>query len=241
MGELWFRVKDFFSYSRREQRDLFLAIIVTTFILAFNDKQETFSFAYWSFNFIKTMLFVAIAFLSHTAAQKVFALQQGFLAEFRSWPTGLGFGIIVALLTGGKLYVILPGGLALTHVTILRIGKWRYGENVAARSLIAASGSLANLIVATFALAMSRQLGVLPDSFEWLAFINFILIIYIMLPFPKLDGIHIFFHSRLTYVFIYSTLLAYILLTLVGILSWILAFIIGVVCWLLFYIAVESG
>ncbi|MFW6383414.1 MAG: hypothetical protein ACOCZQ_02100, partial [Nanoarchaeota archaeon] len=116
----------------------------------------------------------------------------------------------------------------------------RYGENASTRGMIAASGSFANLVLATIGMMFSAQLGIFPDFFEQFAFINFWLMIFSLLPFPKMDGIHVFFMSRLVYVFIFSTLFAYILLTFVDVYSWLLSFIIGVVCWLLFYIYFEQ-
>jgi len=123
---------------------------------------------------------------------------------------------------------------------LLRIGKFRYGENASTRGMIAASGSFANLVLATIGMMFSAQLGILPGFFEELAIINFWLMIFSLLPLPKMDGVHVFFMSRLVYVFIFSTLLAYVLLTFIDVYSWLLSFIIGVVCWFLYYINFEQ-
>lgn len=241
MGELLFRVRDFFSYTPKEKRDVMLAIAVVTLAFAYNDGSEFFELSKWTANLFLTLIMVSLTIFVHTAAQKVFALQNGFLAEFRAWPIGLLVTFALTILSAGHLIVLLPGGLMLFHSTTFRLGKWRYGENVTARGMIAASGAVANLVLATFSLAMSAQLGFMPAFFGALATINFWYMIYSLLPIPRLDGIHLFFFSRLTYVFIVSTLLAYVLLTTVGVYSWIFSFIIGVICWFMFYIYVEEG
>lgn len=239
MAELWFRVKEFFRFSKREKRDLLIAILVLTFAFAFNDGRETFELGPWLANMIKSFIFVSIAMLGHVSIQKVFALQQGFTSEFRAWSTGLIVTVIFTLLTLGSFYVLLPGGLVMYHMTILRIGKWRYGENVVARGMIAISGAVANLLLASFGLMMSMQIGVLPDFFLGFAMINLWIMFYTILPIPYMDGIHLFFMSRLTYVFIVSTLLAYVVLSAFGVFSWILSLVIGVIAWFLFYVYVE--
>lgn len=240
MGELWFRCKEFFRFSRRESRDIFIAILVLTFAFAFDDGRETFQLGPWLANLIKTLLFVSIAMLGHVSMQKVFALQQGFLAEFRGWTNGLVATVIVTLLTLGDFYFLLPGGLVLYHMTILRIGKWRYGENVAARGMIAISGPVANLIIASFGIMMASQLGVFPEFFQSLAMVNLWIMFYTLLPIPYLDGIHLFFWSRLTYVFVASTLLAYVILSSVEVYSWFLSLVTGLIVWFLYYVYGEQ-
>jgi len=235
MGELWSRVKQFYHWEPRERRDIFISIIVVAFIFAFNDGRESFEPVLWFFNYILTVLIVAISILAFDFVMKVAALQQGFRAEYRMWPQGLAIGVIIALLTGGKFYVILPGGLFLHHVMILRIGKWRYGLNTVAQGTVAAAGPAANLVLATIALMFSAQLNIFPEFFAYVASINFWFMIYQLFPLPRINGIHIFFMSRLAYVFIFSTLLAYVLLVKVGVLSWIIALLIGVVCWFSWY------
>ncbi len=241
MGELAFRIKRFYRWEPRELRDIWLSILGITFIFAYNDGRATFNLALWLINFLMTAVIVVVSFFLYDGAMKVSALQQGYRAEYRMWPTGIGLGIIVTLLTGGKFPLVLAGGLFLHHHMILRLGKFRYGINRIAYGTIAAAGAFAHLILMTIALAFSRQLHILPTFFDYAARINGIMIIYNLLPIPKTNGIHIFFMSRLSYVFIAATLTGYVLLSLAGIYSWILAFIIGAACWFLWYWFIEGG
>ena len=241
MGELMFRLKRFYRWEAREMRDLLISILAVTFIFGFNDGRESFNLVFWLFNMFKTFIIVAIAILAFDGAMKVTALQQGFRAEYRMWPAGLAIGVIITLLTKGNFPLVLHGGLFLHHMMILRIGKFRYGINVMAQGTIAATGAVAHLILMTIALAFSRQLGILPGFFDSMAVINGYMMIYQLLPIPKMNGIHIFFMSRLAYVFIAATLASYAILTLLGVYSWLLALIIGTLCWFSWYWFVEGG
>ena len=169
------------------------------------------------------------------------ALSQGFIAEYKMWTTGIGLSLVFTLLTKGEYPLLLVGGLFLHHHKILRLGKFRHGINLMAYGSIAAAGPLANLLVMTVALALSKQLHILPTFFDTVARINGYMIIYQLLPIPKTNGIHIFFMSRLAYVFIAVTLASYVILSLVGVYSWLIAFIIGTSCWFAWYWFMEGG
>ncbi|MGM5481975.1 MAG: hypothetical protein ACQESF_00790 [Nanobdellota archaeon] len=239
MGELYFRVKEFFRFSKREKRDILLAVLVVTFAFALNDGREKFNAVLWFGNLLQSLFFVTLALLAHVSVQKIFALQQGFTSEFRAWSTGLLVTIAVSLISLGKFYILLPGGMVLYHMTILRIGKFRYGENVVARGMIAVSGAIANLVLATIGLMFSHQLNILPGFFLDFAMVNLWIMFFTILPIPYMDGIHLFFMSRLTYVFIVSTLLAYVILSALGIFSWLFSLVIGIVVWFLYYSYIE--
>jgi len=241
MGELAFRIKRFYRWEQREARDIFVTIVVVSLIFGFNDGRDSFNLIFWLLNLLKVFIIVAMGVLVYDGAMKVAALQQGYRAEYRMWPTGLAMGVIITLLTGGAFPVVLHGGLHLHHHMILRMGKFRYGLNVMSQGMISASGAVAHMVLMTLALMMSRQLGIMPGFFDTMATINGVMMIYQLLPIPKTNGIHIFFMSRLGYVFIAGTLVAYALLTLVKVYSWILALIIGGLCWLLWLWFMEGG
>ncbi len=241
MGELWFRIKRFYRWEERELRDIVITVLAVAFIFGYDDKRPVFELIPWLLNYLKTLAIVAASFLAYDGAMKVAALHQGFTAEYRMWPQGLGMSIIITLLTKGKFPVILAGGLFLHHNMILRLGKFRYGLNTIAYGTIAAAGPIAHLVLMTLCLAMSKQLGIFPEFFLYAAVINGWMLFYQLLPIPKLNGIHIFFMSRLAYSFIAGTLMAYVILAIIGIYSWILSILIGTAGWLSWYWWVEGG
>jgi len=249
MGELLLRMKRFYRWTDREKRDILITIIALTFIfgyndctkLIFNDCPTDFVLVRWLVNMLLTLLLVTISFFAYDFGMKVSALQQGFIAEYKMWPPGIALGIIVTLLTKGNFYILLIGGLFLHHHSILRLGKFRYGINIVAQGTIAAAGPFANLMLMTFGLLMSKQLMILPDLFLYFAFINGTMMIFQLLPIPKTNGFHLFFSSRLGYMFVFGTMVCYVLLAIAGVFSWLLALLLGGLIWFLWYWFVEGG
>ncbi len=235
------RIKRFMGYSPKERTDLIITILAVSFVFAYDDGSKSFRLYYWLGNLLKVILFVTIAFVFRTLLQQAFALNQGYRAEYKAWPFGLILGAVASLLSAGKLYIILPGGIFLHHLAIHRLGKFRYGINTMAEAGIAITGAIANLVLATFALLMSRQLEIMPAFFNQMASINLWIMFFCLLPLPNLDGLYIFFASRLTYVFIFSTLMAYAVLSSIGVYSWIFSLLVGIIAWALFYWYVEAN
>jgi hypothetical protein len=241
MSELVYRIRRFYTWKDQELRDIFLSILAITFIFAYNDGRDVFSLIHWILNFVKVFIIVFGSFFAYDAGMRLSALSQGFIAEYKMWTTGIGLSLVFTLLTKGEYPLLLVGGLFLHHHKILRLGKFRHGINLMAYGSIAAAGPLANLLVMTVALALSKQLHILPSIFDTVARINGYMIIYQLLPIPKMNGIHIFFMSRLAYVFISVTIASYVILSFIGIYSWLIAFIIGTACWFTWYWFMEGG
>ena len=215
-------------------------LLALSFIFGYNDNAKTFVLGHWLLHFLVVFFMVAVVFFTYDLSQKIMALKIGYRAEFRAWPTGLIIGLVFTLLSSGKWYVVLPGGIMLYHMATLRIGKFRYGLNIGTQGWLSFTGPLALLVLGTFFVAMSKQLHIMPSFFNEFAKITFVFMIYQLLPIPKLNGLNIFFWSRMTYIFIFSTLLAYVVLQALGVYSWIISFFIGVICWLLYYILLEE-
>jgi len=238
--ELGYRAKEHLRFSRREQRDLLISILAITFIVAFDDKSESFDLVYWLLNFVKMFLIVFVSILLHELGHKIVALKIGLKEEYRMWPTGLAIGVIFALISGGKWWILLPGGVFLEHMAILRIGHFRYGLNKFSYGMVASAGPITNLLFATFFKTLAL-LGIMPEFFTFVAFFNLYYAVFKMLPIPNIDGIHMFFATRLVYIFIFGTLVGYILLYWLGFYSRIFVVIIGLVCYFAFYIVVERA
>lgn len=238
--ELWYRIKRHLRFSKREVFDLFVTIVLVAFIFAYNDKQPVFNLAYWSFNYFKIILMVLITIMIHVVVQKISSLYIGFSAEYKMWTTGLLIGLILALLTKGKWYIILPGSVLFTHLTVLRLGHFRYGLNYSTQGVLAITGPMANLIFATIFKTLALW-GIAPQFFNLLTFINLYYAVFTMLPLPRLDGAYMFFCSRNWYVVILFFLIGYILLYNIQFYSLIFAGLVGGIAWLVYYILFEES
>lgn len=238
MAELKYRLRDFFYFTPTERRETIIAILVMTFVFAYNDGQETFQLAYWIMNFLKVLVIVIIAVVLHISVQKIASLYTGFRAEFKLWSVGVYLTILVTILTKGKFYLLLIGGITFYQMVMLRIGHFRYGLNLRPSGFIAGLGPLSNLVIATFWETLALN-NIYPELFHQMTIINLFYAFYSMLPIPNLDGFNMFYGSRLLYAFFFSFVMSYLVLYLLGIYSLIWPVFIAIVCYILFWLYFE--
>jgi len=236
------KIKRYFRFTPLELRSLIIAILVTAFIISFSEwgYGKSFDIKVGLFNWFNAILIVALSFLVHISVQRIWSLSTGYILEWKMWSFGLLFGLIMAFLTNGFLWLILPGGFIVHHMAGHRLGWFRYGINYWALGLIAVTGPIATIVLAATFKVLS---GFIVNSLiqKVIAF-NIAYAIFSLLPVPPLDGSKTFYGSRMLYVFSLSGIVtAGILLSLnisVG-LALISSFFIGVVLWLLYYIFFE--
>ncbi len=238
-AEFKYRVRDFFRFSLKELRDILIALLVVTFAFAYDDKQEAFVLSYWLFNFLKVFFIVFLVFVVHETSHKLFGLSLGIRTEYKLWPLGIYITLLSTFLFQGKVYILLAGGVTFYHMTVQRLGHFRYGLNLLSCGLIGAIGPLSNLIMATFWETLALN-GIMPDLFHQMTFINLYYAVFSMLPVPNLDGISLFWASRMTYIFFLSILICYIVLFVLEIYSLIWALLLAGVCWFLYWYYVEQ-
>ena len=87
--ELQSRIKEFFRFSRQEISGLVAAVLITAFIFSFRDwGKESFEFLTGLTNLFIMLIIASLSFLFRLSCQKVYALGQGYRAEFKVWWTG---------------------------------------------------------------------------------------------------------------------------------------------------------
>jgi Zn-dependent protease len=236
MGELWNRVKIHHRFSPAELKALTIGIFVIAFIFSFDDwGVEKFDFFIGLKNFLIAILLAAVTILVNQSAHRITALSTGFKAEYRIWIYGIIIGLVLTFVTKGKFLALIPGGMVVYHMAGLRLGAFRYGLNYWAQAMVALAGPLANVMLI---IIFKIMLYFLPGNSLLLAAItmNIWYTIINMLPIPPLDGSHLFFVSRLVYVFSFGTIAGFlILLYFYGIfVSFLLAIVIGFIVWLAF-------
>lgn len=226
--ELWVRVKEFLRFSRAEAINLLLAVFLIGFIFSFRDwGLETFDAVLGLQHLFGLVLVAGISVFFRIACQKIYALSQGYNAEFKLWWTGMLIMLVLAFISMGRLPVILIGTMATGLMIKQRLGEFRYGFSYKDNSTIALWGIYGNLIMA---LLFAIVLRFFPESY-FLSnglIINLVMAFFALLPLPQLDGLQIFFGSRpLFYLGLVLVILGGILLlskTLVGL---ILSIVVG--------------
>lgn len=236
MGEYAGRIRAHLKFSKREVREILIAILIGTLIFAFDDGgKDSFIWARWIANAIVIFIIVFFSFFLRVIAQKLVALKVGFRAEFKVWSYGLAGSFVITFLSAGTIPVFFPGGAWFTHLAAERLGSFRYGLNYGTCGWSAAAGSFMNILIGmttTFIFGQIFGLDVVNTPIlNKIVFINFVMALYTLLPIPPLDGCFLFFGSRMNWAITVGIAGAYVVLYLLGYLSLILAIVLGILFW----------
>lgn len=238
------KIKRYYKFTPSELRSLAIVILVFAFIISFRDWGigDVFDPKVGLLNFFNAILIVALSFLVHISAQRIWALATGFRHEFQMWGIGLGIALILTFVTNGRAWLIIPGGFIVHHLAGHRLGWFRYGINYWAIGLIAFAGPLASIL---FAIIFKSISGFAFNALiQKVIIFNILYAAFSMLPIPPLDGSKIYFGSRMLYFFALPGIVAAAFLLYAGIAIWIAAFssfLIALILWILYYIFFEKG
>jgi len=205
--ELRSRIAEYLRFNNQELSSLAIAIFVTTFVFAFDDRRPTFSWDPWIGNFIAVLLVVGFTIFAKYIIQKASALADGYTAEFKVWWIGIAIALILGFITSGKVALVLIGGVATTFIPRHRLGEFRYGFSYEENGQVSIMGVVANILLAIlFALLWQfTQFHIFALALN----LNIIMGVLSLLPFPQLDGLQIFWGSRTWYYIIVVTMLLF--------------------------------
>ncbi len=236
------KLKRYFKFTPLELRSLAIAILAMAFIISFREwgYGSSFNFTIGLFNFFNAVLIVALSVLVHISVQRIWALATGYRLEWKMWSFGLLFGLIIAFLTNGLFWILIPGGFMVHHMAGHRLGWFRYGINYWALGLIAVAGPLASISLAVLFKAIS---GVVFNALiQKVIVFNIAYAVYSLIPIPPLDGSRTFYGSRMLYAFSTAGIVAAAILINLNIGVWVAvisSLFIGIILWLLYYIFFE--
>jgi len=243
MGDLSYTVKQHFTFTQEELRALAIGVILTAFMFSFNDWGDTtFSLGEGLRNLLNAVLIALLTFIVHQSAQRIVALSVGFKIEYRIWMYGLIIGLALTIVSRGKLWFFAPGGIIAYHLVGHRIGSFRYGLNYWPLGMIGLVGPLSNLVLAMLfklLLLLSPTNTLLQSAMVF----NIWFALFTILPIPPLDGSHLFFSSRLMYVFMLGAVIGMaIALYFFGVFAALtLGLVLGIICWLSYFWFFEKG
>ncbi len=208
-------------------------------VFAFNDKRPGFDISYWLLNFIKIFIFVAIALTIHALSHKLIAKRYNCNSEHRIWqvkrigfrkgakfplevdlailrfklpliksiPLGIIVPLFFTLVSNGRLFFPAVEEFELSKEKTHRLGRKYIHLTDYEEAKIAVAGPLANILLAVIFKIINPS-GIFNDFI----FINYMIAIFHMIPFPHLDGIKIFFGSKPLYIFSLVFIIAFIVL-----------------------------
>lgn len=197
--ELRARIKDYFTFEKQELVILIPAIFITAFMFSFRDWGEA-SFQFWTGlgNLIVTSIIAAVSFFVRFSWQKIYALKEGYLAQFKGWWVGILVALVLTLITNGRVPLVLIGGVVSSLMIRHRLGEFRYGHSYLDNAKISYYGIIANIHLATL---FSIGLYLFPDNyfFSQGLLLNWLMALCAAFPLPQLDGLNIYFGSRFLY------------------------------------------
>jgi hypothetical protein len=258
----WYSVRQNFSFSTQEIKELFWTSLAFAFMLAsyyerlfvvVGDLRIVITDAFVAF-FVLALMTVFLAMFLHVSLQKLVGIKLGYRVKYSYWLNGILLGLFLSVMTLGQIPVlslfILPGAVTLEHITQLRLGKFRYGMNAKDIARVSLAGPLSHVI-------LTMGLGILYFTFNrnqiiaHLITANLLLLIYSMLPVPKIDvptkidsasdGLGLFFYSRTVYILCALTVLFYaILIWATSLFSFVLAFLLGLLAMIIYSVSVKQ-
>lgn len=237
----WHSFKKYTAFSRKEINALVLGILIMGFIISFDEwGVESFDILYGLRNLLNAILIVTLAVLVKQVGQRASSIHSGFRPEYRPWMYGLIFGLILAFVSQGRIWFLVPGGLVVYHLAGHRLGSFRYGLSYWPLGIAGLAGPVSSILLAIF---FKIMMGVFPANLllEKAFVFNLWFAAFSALPIPPLDGSHMFFASRMFYMFAFGTILGlcaalYYLPILWAIL---LGVIVGVIVWMSYLLIFE--
>jgi len=236
------KLKRYFWFSQEEHLHFWIVVVGLALIFSWNNwGGTTFDATTGVMNFGIALIFLTLTVFAHHAGQRMMALALNFKAEQRIWWYGLIGGLMLAVISGGKIQFLAATGTLAYILPAHRLGAFRYGPNIGSISKIVLMGPLFNIFFAGLVKSL-QWLGLLGGYADALFTLNLWFAAVNLFPIPPLDGAKVFFHSRLTYVFIAVTILSYVFfINAFNLYSYIFALLTGCVGWLLFYIFFERN
>ena len=244
MGELvdlFDKIKRYYKFTTYELRGLVISILAIAFIISFKEWGiNSFDLKFGLYNLFNAILIVALSILIHDAGQRIWGLAIGYRIEFKMWSFGLLIALIIAFITNGNFWLIVPSGFMLHHIAGHRLGFFRYGINYFGQAMVALAGPLFTLVL----IILLKILSAFSTNLlvEKAIIFNVVYALTSLIPIPPLDGSKIYFGSRMLYAFALPAITFATILMIINIpifFALVLSFLVGIILWLTYYISFE--
>lgn len=233
------KIKRYAPYVDSEWKWFFIAWPLLTLVMAFDDGSETFRITNWIGNYIISGLGIALAIFVSEFAERAIALEQGFKLTTKPFLYGILGGLIISIMTNGKVIFLAHRSFHMDTIESQRLGYFRYHRSYYAMGKIAFLGPFANILVAI----LLFYIPILPNpARDVFISANIIYAISNMLPIPPLDGSLFMYASRLMYFFVFGAYLGIVLVIEFGASIWIMfaaALIMGILLAKIYFGVVE--
>jgi len=236
------KLKRYFWFSKEEWLSFGIAVLALSFIYSWNQwGTNGFNLATGLKNYLIAAILVGITVFIHHSGQRMMALSVGMRAEQKLWWYGFLAGLILVIITNGKIKFLAATSTLAFMLPAHRLGAFRYGPGVTTISKTVLAGPLANIFFSALVKSLEWAGILSPALGQELFTLNLIFAGWNLLPIPPLDGSKVFFYSRLVYAFLFGSIVSYVIMVYVfNYYSYIVALLFGGLVWLLYYIFVEK-
>ena len=215
----------------------------------------------WLFNFVKFAFFSFLALLIYNYSQLYFSNLYGGKLSYKLWgiqrygfertsklpksffgftikqiPLGIILPILVAILSGGGLFFVGVLSSVLLIDPLYRLGRLHTHLNDFEQAKIALSGPMSNILLAILIKFLEIK------SLDNMILVCSMISISYMFPLPGLDGLKVFFGSRLLYIFsiVFILTAAFFLNFVSGLSALLLALLFGLAALINYFIKQNS-
>ncbi len=234
------KAKRYYAFSREELKWLVISILLMGLIVGFNDGREKFELQYWLANLLLSLIAVTVAVFAHETAHRITGLEQGYKTTFKPFFYGLLAGLILSIISYGKIIFLAYGNAFINIIEKHRLGYFRYQLGYFHYGTVSIMGPLINIVLAIF----FKTIPFIPQPLaDKLVLVNIILALTMMLPIPGTDGLPILFASRWVYFLSYGAMTGISIFLLKGFAWWVVALagiLAALVFWLGFYFVIEK-
>ncbi|MDO8480985.1 MAG: hypothetical protein Q7S65_04165 [Nanoarchaeota archaeon] len=245
MRNIWFdsldAIKRYVRFEPGEWKGFAITIFVLAFIVSFNDwGAEKADLAVGGINFLGAVIIVALSLFGRTWIQKIVGAVMGYRTEYKPTTSGLLFAVILAFVTGGRFWFLIPGGIVMHFMAGQRLGWAKYMLSPFGLGVVSIFGPIGNIIMAMFFRVLHAFTQI--DLFYTAFILNLIWALWTLTPIPPADGSRMFFGSRMAYMWCIGLVVASAALLYSNInifLSILLSFIFAWVWWLIYYLVWE--
>ena len=230
------KIKRYYAFDKNEIIGLAASILIIAFIISLDWPRVEL------FDFINSVLIVALTFLVVESVVRIAALSMGHKIEYQVFTVGLVIGFIVSIVSRGFFWFLMPNGFKLEPLTTHRLGHHRYEVDYFTSGVISLFAPITHIVLAIF---FKSLYSVIPNSLLLDGVkLNAVMAVYQILPIPPMAGSKVFFGSRMLFSFAFVGIIAAALfLSFLPIPAWLSilgALVIAAICWLLYYIFFEK-
>ncbi|MFP4568226.1 MAG: hypothetical protein ACLFN8_04750, partial [Candidatus Woesearchaeota archaeon] len=204
------------NFDEKEATKIIIISALSGFILSFRKwGTEQFNASAGLTNLVSFSIMFLILFFIFIYTQKVTAQLMGLDAKLHIWKYGPPIGVLVTIMSYGLIPFVFTGGVKLTEIPRLRLGKFKKTTiNIQEMLIIGLTGPLALIFLSLLVLFPLYQISNNNIFLDMIWIVSIILLVC-AIPLPSLNGLNLLLKYRSAWlIYTLFALLLYVLFAL---------------------------